>query len=279
MKYVAISWKALSNSALKSIMILSQIMIGYGLLLNELVLTNYSLFPKRTNNRRAISAVITTIIILVASIVLGSGVVGFSTSLFQTGGQQQTIQVQGVKGWVNSTAQIVNNSPVYVAWGATAVRNSGDKILSVDNIQMRGASIPYGNWYADTNQTRVNSGSNFQAQFNLTKTDMNGFPIGSAANGGVVTGGGTPCVTFARNTLPAAPNLSFQIEEDGAGSSLPLCLTQQTGPISLNPGAAAIIYWQVPNGVFTSLDSGAVTTVSIFAGKVGAPQSIRVANP
>jgi len=233
------------------------------------------MFPIRTNNKRAISAVLTTIIILVASIVLGTAVVVYSTSLFQTGGQQQAIQVQGVKGWVNSTAQ----AGVYTAWGAAAVRNSGDKILSVDNIQMRGAQIPFTSWFADVNQTRVNSGSNFQAQFNLTKTDMNGFPIGSAANGGVVTGGGTPCVTFARNTLPAAPNLSFQIEEDGAGSSLPLCLTQQTGPISLNPGAAAIIYWQVPNGVFTSLDSGAVTTVSIFAGKVGAPQSIRVANP
>jgi hypothetical protein len=239
------------------------------------------MFPIRTNNRRAISAVLTTIIILVASIVLGTAVVVYSTSLFQTGGQQQAIQVQGVKGWVNSTAQ----GATYTAWGAAAVRNSGDKILSVDTIQMRGATIPYTSWYADVNQTRVTSGSNFQAQFNLTKTDMNGFPIGSAANGGGITPGvAVPfnCATFARNVLPGVQGptfISFLIDEDGYGPSLPLCLTQQSGPISLNPGAATVIYYKVPTGVFTGLDSGAVTTVSIFAGKVGAPQSIRVANP
>ena len=233
------------------------------------------MFPIRTNNRRAISAVLTTIIILVASIVLGTGVVVYSTSLFQTGGQQQSIQVQGVKGWVNSTGQ--GNPPVYYAWGAAAVRNSGDKIVSVDSIQMRGTSIPYINWYANTTQTTVNSGSNFQAQFNLTKTDMVGNPIGSALNGGIVSPASTCPAQSPRNNAATFTNLV--IDEDGAGSSIPLCLVQQTGPISLNPGAATIIYFKVPTGVFTGLDSGAVTTVSIFAGKIGAPQSVRVANP
>jgi hypothetical protein len=242
------------------------------------------MFPIRTRNRRAISAVLTTIIILVASIVLGTGVVVYSTSLFQTGGQQQAIQVQGVKGWVNGTVQ----NGVNYAWGAAAIRNSGDKILSVDSIQMRGATIPFTSWFADTNQTRINSGSNFQAQFNLTKTETNGYLLGNALNpatgsswngGFLLPTGYTPCNVFARNTVPSAPSLSILIDEDGAGSSLPLCLTQQTGPISLNPGTATIVYWQVPNGVFTGLDSGAVTTVSIFAGKVGAPQTIRMSNP
>jgi len=197
----------------------------------------------------------------------------YSTSLFQTGGQQQSIQVQGVKGWVNSTAQ----NGVYYAWGATAVRNSGDKILSVDSIQMRGATIPFTNWYADTNTTRVNSGSNFQAQFNLTKTDQNGNPIGTAAAGGFITSGlPATCVQSTRGVLPYT---TLIIDEDTGGSSLPLCLAQQAGPISLNPGAATIIYYKVPIGVFTGLDSGAITTASIFAGKVGAPQSIRIANP
>src|SRR6267143_6248932 len=107
------------------------------------------MFPIRTNNKRAISAVLTTIIILVASIVLGTGVVVYSTSLFQTGGQQQSIQVIGLKGWVNGTLQ----NGVYTAWGAAGIRNSGDKILSIDTIQMRGAAIPYISWYADTNQS------------------------------------------------------------------------------------------------------------------------------
>src|SRR6267143_2073113 len=108
---------------------------------------------------------------------------------------------------------------------------------------------------------------------------MNGYPIGSSANGGVVTPGGTPCVTYARNTLPAAPNLSFMIDEDGAGASLPLCLTQQNGPITLNPGGSMIVYFKVPAGVFTGLDSGGVATVGIFAGKIGAPLQIRMSTP
>jgi len=231
------------------------------------------MFPIRTNNRKAISAVLTTIIILVASIVLGTGVVVYSTSLFQTGGQQQSVQVQGVKGWVNSTAQ----NGVYYAWGAAAVRNSGDKILSVDSIQMRGATIPYTNWYADANTTRVNSGSNFQAQFNITKTDQNGNPIGTAAAGGFITSGlPASCVQSTRGVLPFT---TLIIDEDTGGTSLPLCLVQQTGPISLNPGDAAIVYYKVPVGVLKSLDSGTVTSIGIFAGKIGAPQSIRVSNP
>ena len=235
------------------------------------------MFPIRTNNKRAISAVLTTIIILVASIVLGTGVVVYSTSLFQTGGQQQSIQVIGLKGWVNGTLQ----NGVYTAWGAAGIRNSGDKILSIDTIQMRGAAIPYISWYADTNQSRVNSGSNFQSQFNLTKTQTNGLPIGSAGTGGQVSPTGyTPCSVMARNALPVIGGAnSFVIDQDGVGTNLPLCMTQQTGPISVNPGASVIIYWQAPNGIFSALDSGAVTTVSIFAGKVGAPQTIRMSNP
>jgi len=225
----------------------------------------------RTNNKRAISAVLTTIIILVASIVLGTAVVVYSTSLFQTGGAQQAIQVQGVKGWVNVTAQ----NGVYYAWGAAAVRNSGDKILSVDTIQIRGTSVPYTNWFANTTQTTVTSGSNFQSQFNLTKTDQNGNPIGSAANGGVVS----PAATCTQSTRGVLPFTTFLIDEDGAGTSIPLCFVQQTGPISLNPGDAMIIYFKAPSSIFKSLDSGSVVTIGIFAGKVGAPQTIRMSNP
>src|SRR5438309_11490378 len=98
------------------------------------------MFPIRTNNRRAISAVLTTIIILVASIVLGTGVVVYSTSLFQTGGQQQAVSVQGIKVWVNATQQANTgpNANQYAAWGAAAVRNSGDKLISINTIQIRG---------------------------------------------------------------------------------------------------------------------------------------------
>ena len=89
------------------------------------------------NNRRAISTVLTTIIILVASVVLGSGVVVYGTSLFQGGTQQEAIAVQGTQLWVSATD---SNG---IAWGAAAVRNSGDKILSVDKVEVRGTTIPF----------------------------------------------------------------------------------------------------------------------------------------
>ena len=222
-------------------------------------------------NKRAISAVLTTIIILVASIVLATAVVVYSTSLFQTGGQEQAIQVQGARGWINSTAQ----SGIYYAWGAAAVRNSGDKILSVDSIQMRGAFIPYSSWFANSTQSVVTSGSNFQAQFNLTKLDQNGNPIGSAANGGVVS----PASTCAQSTRGILPFTTIVIDEDGSGVSTPLCLKQANGPTALNPGDKMIVYFKIPNGVIGAIDSGSAVTVNVYAGNVGGPTTVQVGNP
>jgi len=124
-------------------------------------------------SRKAISAVLTTIIILVASIVLGTGVVVYSTSLFQSGGQQQAIQIQGLKTWVNGTyTSGVGGPGGGIGWGAAAIKNTGDKLLAINSITIRGASVPFSNWYAETNQTRASL--NFQAQLNYTKNDING---------------------------------------------------------------------------------------------------------
>ena len=55
-----------------------------------------------------------------------------------------------------------------------------------------------------------------------------------------------------------------------------ICADAATGPIGLSPGSSAAIYFKLTNGTLTSLDSGAQTTVNIFAGKAGAPQSVTV---
>src|SRR5574341_1744844 len=145
----------------------------------------------RTTKRRAISAVLTTLIILVASVVLGTGVVVFGSSLFQTGSQQEAISIQGVRMWVDPTAS------AGITWGAAAVRNSGDKFLSVDTIQVRGASVPYTSWYVDSDPARVTV-ENFQSQFNHTGTDVNGMMNDSIDAGGAVT---SSCTTTASTTL------------------------------------------------------------------------------
>src|SRR5207249_2617533 len=119
------------------------------------------MFP-RTKNRKAISTVLTTMIILVASVVLGTGVVLYGTSLFQTNASSQAITTTGTQVWVDSTA----NSGW--AWGAFDVRNSGDKLLSVDQIIIRGQAVPFGNWYANSTVNGITS-TQFQAALIYTK--------------------------------------------------------------------------------------------------------------
>ena len=117
---------------------------------------------QRISNRKAISTVLTTMIILVASVVLGTGVVIYGTSLFQTGAQQEAISTQGVKVWVNAS------DTTGQSWGAAGVRNSGDKLVSVDTIQVRGSVVPFTQWFVDKNQTRVTA-DNYQSQYLITQ--------------------------------------------------------------------------------------------------------------
>ena len=228
------------------------------------------MFNIKPKNRKAISAVLTTIIILVASIVLGTSTVAYSTSLFQSGVQQQSVQIQGIKTWVNSTATSG------IGWGAFSVKNTGDKILSVSSISIRSVSIPFANWYADSNQTEVNSGSNLQANFNYTKNDQNGNLIGIANTGGTVFPGLSYCVNTGRGVTPFT---TIVMDTDGAGPNNPLCLKQASGPISLNPGQAAILYYKLPTRLVTPNDAGVTGTVSILAGNTPIAQTVRIANP
>jgi len=215
------------------------------------------MFP-RTNNRKAISTVLTTMIILVASVVLGTGVVIYGTSLFQTGAQQEAITTQGVTIWVNGTDQ---NG---VSWGAAGVRNSGDKLVSVDSIQIRGASVPFTQWWVDKNQTRV-SADNYQSQYIMTKMQTS---LNRLEN------------TSPNTTTPCPGGTNFlEIDFDKLGSKPTLCLNQASGPISLTPGQKMIVYFRVNPGLLAPVDSGSSTSVSIFAGKTGAPTSVTVGNP
>jgi len=242
------------------------------------------MFPIRTNNRKAISVVMTTLIILVASVVLGTGVVLYGTSLFQTGGQTQSIAAQGVKLWVNATytGGVANNPSGPVGWGAAAVRNNGDVLATVNTIQIRGVALPYTNWFVDVNQTQVTSGSNFQAQYNYTKNDMNGNLIGTALNKGQINpnglkgcGGGANGV-MTRNT---ASYTFMAMQTDKAAANAPLCLTQASGPVTLNPGQQMIVFFKLPYGMLSPVDSGSAVTVGIFAGNVGGPTTVTVGNP
>ena len=213
---------------------------------------NYSLMNAFTKTkRRAISTVLTTIIILVASVVLASGVVLYGTSLFQSGTQQEAISVSGLKVWIHGTA------PDGLAWGAFAVRNSGDKIVSVDKIAIRGQDIPFAQWYPDTTVTS----SLIQQPMNFT---------GWAGSAGLINKydpndycGASTCV------------VESQLIDQTDGS---VCANAASGPVGLEPGAAAVIYFKLNNGTLQTVDSGISTSVNIFAGKTGAPLSITISS-
>ena len=174
--------------------------------------------------------------------VLGSGVVLYGTSLFQGSTQTEAISVSTPSVWVHTTAS------EGLAWGAAAIRNTGDKVLSVDKIQIRGSDIPFAQWYPDTNVTS----SLFQQALNHTGW--------SGVGGFLVNTGGADC--------------TLDIKVDGQADDI--CANVGTGPVSLSPGQSAIIYFQLSNGTLSSLDSGVSTGVNIYAGKAGAPQSVTV---
>ncbi len=209
--------------------------------------------------RKGLSTVLTTVIILVASVVLGSGVVLYGTSMFQTVAQQESLEVQGIQLWVNATDAAGD------AWGAAGVRNDGDKILSVDTISIKGTTVPFGNWYFDADQTRVTVG-NYQAQF---------VHEGSAGAGTLMNDS-----TSVDAVACANPATTLSIDFDGGDTGEPtLCLSQGSGPIGLIPGERTIIYFQMTDVTLTTLDAGASTTLNIFAGEAGAPLSTIISNP
>jgi len=211
--------------------------------------------------RKGISTVLTTVIILVASVVLGSGVVLYGTSLFQTVAQQESIEVQGIQIWVNAT------DPTGDSWGAAGIRNNGEQILAVDTISIKGTNVPFANWYYDTDQLRVTV-DNYQSTFVHEGTG----------------GAGTMMNDSPESTTTCNPVADLEIDLDGGVSNpndaLPtLCLTQATGPVGLKPGERAIVYFQIPQGKITTLDAGASTTLKVFAGEAGAPLSTIIQNP
>jgi len=201
----------------------------------------------KLRRRLGISTVITTIIILVASVVLAAGVVLYATSLFQTGTLTETISITGVKVYVHAT------DDAGLAWGAFGVRNSGDKILSLDKISIRGDDIGFSSWYSN----KTVGQDTFDSVYKFPGWLLNG----GSPNGTMIQEAGTDCGDSTIKILLGAKGF---------------CADAQEGPLSLGLGEKAVIYFQVSNGTLTELDSGANTNVNIFAGKAGAPLAVTV---
>ncbi len=209
----------------------------------------------RLKKRRGLAFVIVAIMMLVGSTVLAGAVVIYGASLFQGGAQQEAISVTGIKMWVHG---IDSNG---LAWGAFSVRNTGDKVLSVDRIVVRGTDVPFDQWYPDTS---VSTGM-IQQPMNFTGwSNDNGFLNNDTA-------------AKAWCDTNDASQIALEIQKDASPVEVGyFCANPGAGPIGLDPGQAAIIYFRVNNGTVASVDGGAQTSVAVFAGKTGAPQSISI---
>lgn len=107
--------------------------------------------------RRGIGTVITTLIILIASVVLGAGVIFFGGSLFQTNTENEAIQVSNAHIWIGT------NGTGQDSVGAFVIQNTGGKVVSIQSITVRGQSVPVSQWYYN-NDPAVAIASNTQRE-------------------------------------------------------------------------------------------------------------------
>ncbi|MEO9319696.1 MAG: hypothetical protein ABI361_03385 [Nitrososphaera sp.] len=117
-----------------------------------------SAFAKK---RKGIGNVITTLIILIASVVLVAGVVTLGGSMFQSSAQVQGIKVTNTHAWVNANGSSVT---------AFALQNIGGRMMVVDSVSVRGMQTAPSTWYSCSNPaacaTQQNINTDLTTQYN-----------------------------------------------------------------------------------------------------------------
>ncbi|MGH9910746.1 MAG: hypothetical protein ACRD32_08900 [Nitrososphaerales archaeon] len=212
---------------------------------------------KINRKNKGISVVLTTLIIVVASVVLGTAVTLFGTSLFQTGAQSQGIATTQANIWYRSDCDSNLTADDMLTVGEVVIRNTGDKLLAIDTIKIRGTIVPNANWYASDPDPAVTTATQTQAAMTFTAADWT-----------------TDCTV-----LPAGP---VSIDTFAAND---VDLTKQAGPVSLDPGRTVIIYFVGPgsydtlaaNDILTATDVGAAVSLTVQAGQLTQVQSVSVA--
>jgi len=204
-----------------------------------------------SKRRGAAPSVMVVLVVLTGSVVLATGVVLYGTSLFHGGAQQESISVKGVQIWAHGS---ISDD---LAWGAFAVRNTGDKMLSVDGIIVRGTDIPFAQWYPDTTVTSTI----IQQPMNFT---------GWSGNNGLLNND-----TSANCNPSTAMELVLQPSASPASDGW-FCANAAVEPIVLAPNQATIIYFRVNNGTISNMDGGTAANISVIAGKTIAKQSTTI---
>jgi hypothetical protein len=162
--------------------------------------------------RRGIGNVITTLIILIASVVLGAGVIFFGGSMFQTNTQSESLKVTNVHSWVNPTTD--------VSVTAFAVQNTGSKPITINSISLRGLPVPTSSWYSLSNQSLATQ-TNVNTELTVDYSPVGGITLASGAaamtSGAISLAQGGATIVYVEeagniNAIDAGNTYSLQIQ-------------------------------------------------------------------
>lgn len=105
-------------------------------------------------NRRGLSQVVTTLMLLVASILISGIAIYYSVNILSARLQTEEVRLSKAEAWVNSTGAVA----------ALKVANLGGRDILIDKIKVRGVESSWSNiWYY-----RIPSGTSITGDLNVT---------------------------------------------------------------------------------------------------------------
>ena len=126
-------------------------------------------------NRKALSTVVTTLIILVVSVLLATVVTFYAINVTTTRVQEESLYLAKEHVWYNTTWDW--------AEAAIVIVNTGGKDIVLDKITVRGQESPWANvYYWRTNEETIT------ADLNVTATTLTGDPFDMSATFNYGTG-------------------------------------------------------------------------------------------
>ena len=174
--------------------------------------------------RRGIGNVITTLIILIASVVLGAGVIFFGGSMFTTNTQSEQVKTTNINSWVNT-----NNATT-----AFAVQNVGSKAVTVTDIKLRGIAVPVASWYYCKGPcaTQINVQTPLPYDASPTSVTLGGAPYTMTNNQQVSLSQGEAAIVYLFNagsikTIDAGNTYALQIQAGQASSVTQVSVEQK----------------------------------------------------
>lgn len=174
----------------------------------------------KVQKRKGIGNVITTLIILIASVVLGAGVIFFGGSMFQTNTQSESIKVSNVYSWVNSNPDPLLNG-TDVSTTAFVVQNTGSKAITINSINLRGLQVPTDSWWSTKQATPAQVQTALPVKFDVSNIDATTKPAGfgtyTFTSGPLSLAQGEAAVVYMNNAgsmsaLDAGSTYSLQIQ-------------------------------------------------------------------